>query len=102
MTIQGPISKPSDPAVGLPEEPLSTLASIAEPTLRPSNSRASLPASALADDAALIAACRRGESKAMELLYHQHKRRVFGITQRIVGVGDAEEVVQEKIGRAHV
>src|SRR5690349_890213 len=50
---------------------------------------------ALADDAQLIAACRRGEARAMEVLYHQYKRRVFGMAHRIVGANDAEEVAQE-------
>ena len=49
----------------------------------------------LADDAELIAACRRGEARAMEMLYHQFKRRVFGMAHRIVGTSDAEEVAQE-------
>src|SRR5262245_56302616 len=49
----------------------------------------------LADDAQLIAACRRGEARAMEMLYHQYKRRVFGMAHRIVGATDAEEVAQE-------
>jgi RNA polymerase sigma-70 factor (ECF subfamily) len=49
----------------------------------------------LADDAQLIAACRRGEARAMEMLYHQFKRRVFGMAHRIVGASDAEEVAQE-------
>lgn len=53
----------------------------------------------LADDAALVRACQRGESKAMELLYHRHKRRVFSVTARIVGTMDAEEVVQETFVR---
>jgi RNA polymerase sigma-70 factor (ECF subfamily) len=52
-------------------------------------------ASQLADDAQLIAACRRGEARAMEMLYHQFKRRVFGMAHRIVGSSDAEEVAQE-------
>ncbi len=52
-------------------------------------------ASAAMDDATLIAACRRGDARAMELLYHQYKRRVFGLCHRIVGPVDAEEVVQE-------
>jgi RNA polymerase sigma-70 factor, ECF subfamily len=51
--------------------------------------------STLADDAHLIAACRRGEARAMEMLYHQYKRRVFGMAHRIVGASDAEEVAQE-------
>lgn len=49
----------------------------------------------LSDDAELIAACRRGEARAMERLYHQYKRRVFGMAHRIVGASDAEEVAQE-------
>jgi RNA polymerase sigma-70 factor, ECF subfamily len=49
----------------------------------------------LTDDAQLIAACRRGEARAMEMLYHQYKRRVFGMAHRIVGASDAEEVAQE-------
>lgn len=52
-------------------------------------------AAALADDAQLIAACRRGEARAMEMLYHQYKRRVFGMAHRIVGASDCEEVAQE-------
>ncbi len=52
-------------------------------------------AATLADDGQLIAACRRGEARAMEMLYHQYKRRVFGMAHRIVGASDAEEVAQE-------
>jgi RNA polymerase sigma-70 factor (ECF subfamily) len=52
-------------------------------------------AATLTDDAHLIAACRRGEARAMEMLYHQYKRRVFGMAHRIVGSSDAEEVAQE-------
>ncbi|MEO8704034.1 MAG: sigma-70 family RNA polymerase sigma factor [Kofleriaceae bacterium] len=52
-------------------------------------------AASLNDDVQLIAACRRGEARAMERLYHQYKRRVFGMAHRIVGVSDAEEVAQE-------
>jgi RNA polymerase sigma-70 factor (ECF subfamily) len=47
------------------------------------------------DDATLVAACRRGEQRAMEALYHQYKRRVFGLCHRIAGTADAEEVAQE-------
>jgi RNA polymerase sigma-70 factor, ECF subfamily len=61
--------------------------SLAEPRAR--------VAAALADDAQLIAACRRGEARAMEMLYHQYKRRVFGMAHRIVGASDSEEVAQE-------
>lgn len=62
------------------------------PTLAEPRTRAS---GSLADDTELIAACRRGEARAMEMLYHQFKRRVFGMAHRIVGASDAEEVAQE-------
>lgn len=65
----------------------STSAALAEPRTRVSGS--------LTDDAELVAACRRGEARAMEMLYHQFKRRVFGMAHRIVGPSDAEEVAQE-------
>jgi RNA polymerase sigma-70 factor (ECF subfamily) len=55
----------------------------------------------LSDDAQLIAACRRGEARAMEMLYHQFKRRVFGMAHRIVGPNDAEEVAQEVFVRVY-
>lgn len=48
-----------------------------------------------ADDMGLVDACRRGEQRAMEALYHQYKRRVYGLVTRIVGPGDADEVAQE-------
>jgi RNA polymerase sigma-70 factor (ECF subfamily) len=73
----------ADLAPSLPTVP----ATLAEPRSRASGS--------LTDDAELIAACRRGEARAMEMLYHQYKRRVFGMAHRIVGASDAEEVAQE-------
>jgi RNA polymerase sigma-70 factor, ECF subfamily len=54
-----------------------------------------LAAGRLPDDAQLVAACRRGDARAMEALYHQYKRRVFGLVYRIVGASDAEEVAQD-------
>jgi RNA polymerase sigma-70 factor (ECF subfamily) len=68
------------------------LAEPAPATLAEPRSRVS---ATLTDDAHLISACRRGEARAMEMLYHQYKRRVFGMAHRIVGVSDAEEVAQE-------
>ena len=53
------------------------------------------------DDTELVDACRRGESQAMELLYHRYKRRVFGLVTRIVGSSDSEEVVQEVFVRIY-
>lgn len=52
-------------------------------------------------DGELVAACCRGESWAMEHLYHQYKRRVFGLVTRIVGSIDSEEVVQEVFVRIY-
>lgn len=49
----------------------------------------------LDDDGVLVEACRRGERRAMEALYHRYKRRVFGLVTRIVGPADSEEVAQE-------
>jgi RNA polymerase sigma-70 factor (ECF subfamily) len=53
------------------------------------------------DDRALIEACRRGEHRAMEALYHRYKRRVFGLVTRIVGQNDSEEVAQEVFVRIY-
>jgi RNA polymerase sigma factor (sigma-70 family) len=69
-----------------------TLLDIPTPALAEPRTRVS---ATLTDDAQLIAACRRGEARAMEMLYHQFKRRVFGMAHRIVGPNDAEEVAQE-------
>jgi len=51
------------------------------------------------DDAELIAGCRRGEERAMEALYQQYKRRVYGLVTRIAGPADADEVAQEAFVR---
>ena len=56
---------------------------------------ASALAAAAVDDRDLVAACQRGERRAMEALYHQYKRRVFGLCHRIVGPVEAEEVAQD-------
>jgi RNA polymerase sigma-70 factor (ECF subfamily) len=47
------------------------------------------------EEARLLAACRLGDRRAMEALYHRFKRRVFSLVARIAGAGDAEEVSQE-------
>src|SRR5262249_61131725 len=49
----------------------------------------------VAGDAHLSAARRRGDARAMEMLYPQYKPRVLGMADRIVGGCDAEEVAQE-------
>lgn len=43
----------------------------------------------------LLEACRRGDTRAMEALYHQYKRRVYGLVTRIAGPADADEVAQD-------
>ncbi|MBI4508636.1 MAG: sigma-70 family RNA polymerase sigma factor [Deltaproteobacteria bacterium] len=47
------------------------------------------------DDAWLVKACQQGDRRAMEVLYHRFKRRVFNLVTRIAGRSDAEEVAQE-------
>jgi len=65
-------------------------------------SRAGTRRSAVEDDELeLITACRRGEHRAMEVLYHRYKRRVFGLVTRIAGPNDAEEVAQEVFVRIY-
>jgi RNA polymerase sigma-70 factor (ECF subfamily) len=83
-----------DPPQAAAGEPLidTALDSLPTPVLADPRPRVS---ATLSDDAQLIAACRRGEARAMEMLYHQFKRRVFGMAHRIVGPTDAEEVAQE-------
>lgn len=73
------------------KKPVNAVISSKEPITRPQVRGRS----AYEDDAELIDACRRGEERAMEALYHQYKRRVFGLVTRIVGTNDAEEVAQE-------
>lgn len=87
------LSEPGGPSSESPASPVTDLeTSIPAPTLADPRPQVT---SVLTDDAQLIAACRRGEARAMERLYHQYKRRVFGMAHRIVGVSDAEEVAQE-------
>jgi RNA polymerase sigma-70 factor (ECF subfamily) len=66
-----------------------TAVSVVRPTRRAQSS------AELDDDTVLVEACRRGERRAMEALYHRYKRRVFGLVTRIVGPVDSEEVAQE-------
>jgi RNA polymerase sigma-70 factor, ECF subfamily len=53
------------------------------------------------DDPSLIEACRRGDRRAMESLYHRFKRRVFSMVARIAGAQEAEEVSQEVFMRIY-
>lgn len=53
------------------------------------------------DDARLLQACRIGDRRAMEALYHRFKRRVFSLVARIAGPGEAEEVSQEVFVRIY-
>jgi RNA polymerase sigma-70 factor (ECF subfamily) len=48
-----------------------------------------------ADEAELLEACRAGDRRALEALYHRYKRRVYSLVVRIAGASDAEEVSQE-------
>jgi len=55
----------------------------------------SRPRAATSDEGELLAACRVGDRRALEALYHRYKRRVFSLVMRIAGPTDAEEVSQE-------
>jgi RNA polymerase sigma-70 factor (ECF subfamily) len=55
---------------------------------------------ARAEDAALVEACRRGERRALEIVYERHRRRVFSLTARIAGIEEAEELTQEVFSKA--
>lgn len=83
---------------GLEDEPVNIAAtsqkgSVVRPRKR-AGRRAPDPA-----DIELVQACRRGEQRAMEALYHQYKRRVYGLVIRIVGPSDCDEVAQEAFVR---
>lgn len=54
-----------------------------------------------ADDAWLVDACRQGDRRAMDALYHRFKRRVYSLAHRIAGPNDAEEVAQEAFIRIY-
>lgn len=77
------------------ETPLNAVISTKDRVLRPQARPSATGAAVYEDDAELITACRRGEARAMEALYHQYKRRVFGLVTRIAGSGEAEEVAQD-------
>ncbi len=54
------------------------------------------------DDAGLVAACKRGELAAFEMLVRKHQRRMLNIALRITGsYEDACEVVQDAFVAAH-
>lgn len=54
------------------------------------------------DDADLVAACKRGELAAFEMLVRKHQRRMLNIALRIIGsYEDACEVVQDAFVAAH-
>ncbi len=52
-----------------------------------------------AEEGALVEACRLGDRRATDALYHRYRRRVFGVAAKIVGPVDAEEVAQEAFVR---
>ncbi|HUS65888.1 MAG TPA: sigma-70 family RNA polymerase sigma factor [Kofleriaceae bacterium] len=53
-----------------------------------------------ASEAALVAACQRGERPAMHELYQRYRRRVFALIARITGAQEAEELTQDVFLRA--
>ncbi|HEY3357172.1 MAG TPA: sigma-70 family RNA polymerase sigma factor [Polyangia bacterium] len=61
----------------------------------PSEPRGRRPAAPAIDEAALIAACQRGDRAAMGRLYTLYSRRVYSLVVRIAGQSSADEVSQE-------
>jgi RNA polymerase sigma-70 factor, ECF subfamily len=53
-----------------------------------------------AGEAALVAACQRGERPAMHELYQRYRRRIFALIARITGAQEAEELTQDVFLRA--
>lgn len=62
--------------------------------------RATVVAPGLAEEQALVEACRRGERDALHAFYERYRRRVFSLIARIVGAQDAEELSQDVFLRA--
>jgi RNA polymerase sigma-70 factor, ECF subfamily len=52
-------------------------------------------------DLALAERCRHGEPGAFEELYRRHAPRLFGLTCRLVGPNEAEDLLQEVFLAAH-
>ena len=52
-------------------------------------------------EATLVARCRAGDGSAFEEIYVRHAGRVYSLAYRIVGAGDAEDVVQDIFLLAH-
>lgn len=63
--------------------------------LAPISAMVAGPALDAADDATVVSAIQRGDARAMEVLYHRYKRRVYGLVYRIVGASDSDEVSQD-------
>ena len=57
-------------------------------------------ASAIAEDAQLVAAARDGDQRALATIYRRYRPRVFSVVARLIGPADAEEVTQEVFLRA--
>ena len=58
-------------------------------------------ATALPDEAALVARARGGDNRAFEALYREHVGRVYGLCLRMTGnVGEAEDCTQEAFIKA--
>jgi RNA polymerase sigma-70 factor (ECF subfamily) len=64
------------------------------------SSTADEPAAGESDEAALVAACRRGDRAAMHTFYERYRRRVFALIARICGRQEAEELTQDVFLRA--
>ena len=66
--------------------------------MAPSNETSATPRH---PDYALVERCRRADPGAFEELYRLHAPRLFGLTYRLVGPNEAEDLVQEIFLSAH-
>lgn len=68
-------------------------------TVETSDNRRSMvsrTATAMSDEAALVARAQGGDARAFEMLYREHIDRVYGLCLRMTGnVGEAEDCAQE-------
>jgi RNA polymerase sigma-70 factor (ECF subfamily) len=52
-------------------------------------------------DATLVARCRAGDGTAFEQIYARHAGRLYSLAYRMVGAGEAEDLVQDIFLLAH-
>jgi RNA polymerase sigma-70 factor (ECF subfamily) len=70
--------------------------------IRVDQPHSSVNAPAFSGEAALVEACRRGESAAFEQLFHRHGSKMKSIALNLMGnTADAEDAIQEAFLKVH-